>query len=369
LREQAKKRLCIVLPDHWAANFGGAEYQAKVLIDALVADGGFDITYLARNVSESYTPSAYKIRRVRTCRKLTRYADFFDLPSLYTLLRNARPDVIYQTVGSAYTGATAFYARRAGARMVWQIASDVDVEPFEGGLSLNYPFRYIEKKLLEYGVRNATTIVAQTRKQDALLHRHYLRHADAVIPNFHPQPRELIDKREPVSVLWVANLKPLKRPELFVRLAQDLRAEGRDARFIMVGRGGNSDWHQAILKTISASLAVDYLGERTQEQVNELLAQASILVNTSEYEGFPNTFIQAWMRQVPVISMGVDPDGVMQRIGIGVVANTYEQMRDGVRRFVDDSELRIETGDRARDFAMENYSERNAQEIIRMLRD
>lgn len=275
-----KKRLCILLPDHWAANFGGAEYQTRVLIDALLANGGFDITYLARNVNASYVPAGYRIKRVKTCRPLTRYGDFFDVPSLYALLHDLRPDVIYQTVGSAYTGAAAFYARRAGARMVWQIASDVDVEPFEGGLSLNYPFRYIEKKLLEYGVRNATQIVAQTRTQDALLYRHYQRRADAIIPNFHPQPKESVNKELPLAVLWVANLKPLKRPEIFVRLAQELHTAANGARFIIVGRGGDTDWHRAILKTISETPCVEYLGEYTQDQVNELLARTAILVNT-----------------------------------------------------------------------------------------
>jgi glycosyltransferase involved in cell wall biosynthesis len=362
-----KKRLCIVLPDHWAANSGGAEYQARVLVDVLLAYGGFDITYLARNVNAAFFPAGYRIERVKTCQKLTRYGDFFDAPSLYSLLRDLRPDVIYQTVGSAYTGVAAFYARHAGARMVWQIASDVDVEPFNGGLSLNYPFRYVEKKLLEYGVRNTTQIIAQTRKQGELLHRHYRRRADAIIPNFHPEPVEPLGKGLPITVVWVANLKPLKRPEIFIRLAQDLHDGAGGARFLVVGRGGDSDWHREILRTMSASPCIEYLGECPQDKVNALLAQSDILVNTSEYEGFPNTFIQAWMRKVPVVSMGVDPDGVMQQVGMGFVAQTYDQLRDAVRRLMDDGRLRTEMGERAREFALENYSERNAQEIIRIL--
>jgi hypothetical protein len=43
----SKKRLCIILPTHWAASFGGAEYQAQCLIDALEETGLYDIAYLA----------------------------------------------------------------------------------------------------------------------------------------------------------------------------------------------------------------------------------------------------------------------------------------------------------------------------------
>jgi glycosyltransferase involved in cell wall biosynthesis len=43
-------------------------------------------------------------------------------------------------------------------------------------------------------------------------------------------------------------------------------------------------------------------------KVNEYFSRASLFVNTSSIEGFPNTFIQAWMHYTPVVGLNVDPD-------------------------------------------------------------
>ena len=41
--------------------------------------------------------------------------------------------------------------------------------------------------------------------------------------------------------------------------------------------------------------------------------KSKILINTSSFEGFPNTFVQAWANGVPVISLKVDPDNIIKK--------------------------------------------------------
>ena len=146
---KTKKKLGVIIPAHWSAIMGGSQYQAKCLIDKLVLNEQFEIYYLTRRYDFSFHPAGYKIIKVADPRGIRRYRFFLDVFKLLKLLYQIRPDVIYQRVGCAYTGIAAYYARRNNCKMVWHIAHDNDVLPFQRTNSITTGFRYIDKKFLE----------------------------------------------------------------------------------------------------------------------------------------------------------------------------------------------------------------------------
>src|SRR5690606_12542002 len=95
-------------------------------------------------------------------------------------------------------------------------------------------------------------------------------------------------------------------------------------------------------------------------------ARSHLLVSTSEQEGFPNIFIQAWMREVPVVSL-VDPDGVLTRQRIGIRASTDDELIAAVRSLLTDSATRRQYAERARRYPLQQYSLRNAERLARLL--
>ena len=366
-----QKKLCIVTPSHWAASFGGAEYQIKCLLDAMDKRKGFEIHYLARNLNPEFLTEKYTVHWVGNRYQFSRHSHLFDAPKLYSTLKQIAPDIIYQRMGCAYTGIAALYAKRFNCKMLWHVASDQDVTPLKINISKNAPFRYAERKALEYGIRNTSDIIVQTKQQDRFLKQHYNREANRIVANFHPVPPPPPPKntQNQIIIVWIANLKPLKQPELFMDLAKKLGFLPK-IRFIMIGRNSNWKWGHQLQKEISKASHLEYLGEQPSEKVHEVLAHADILVNTSQYEGFPNTFIQAWMRKVPVVSLNVNPDNILDEHGIGLsCSGNFAKLVQNVQLLVENAALRTSMGEKARNYALQNHSEKNADQIIDILEE
>jgi glycosyltransferase involved in cell wall biosynthesis len=363
----AKPRICIVNPFEHG---GGAEYQIEQLIDALVRSDEYEIHYLTHFVDERERNRTYQVSRIGNGGPIPRFGYLMEARSLYRKLRDIDPCIIYQRVACAYTGICAFYARRRGIPLLWHVAHDTDVTPQLLDRGRNIVRLRLEKWAVKWGARHATRIVVQTQHQADLLLKNYARKADAVIPNFHPPAAETIDKSGPLTVIWIANLKPWKQPEVFIRLANSLSTYPA-VRFVMVGAStatpGNDHWQQALMQGIQSATNLQYVGQKTQEEVNELLARAHIFVNTSLHEGFPNTFIQSWLRDVAIVSLQVDPDHVLDREGVGTVAHSESGLAAAVRDWIDNPDVRSAYARRGREHATAHHSLRNAQQLQRLL--
>jgi glycosyltransferase involved in cell wall biosynthesis len=362
-----KLRMCIVTPRQYG---GGAEYQISLLIDALLESARYDIHLLVRHFDERIEQIGYHVVRIRRSGEVPRFGYIGDLVPLYRALRRIKPNILYQRVACGYTGICALYARREHVPLLWHAAHDTDVSPATLDRGRNFLRRRLEKWSVEYGIRHADRIVVQTRQQGELLLRHYGRRADAVIPNFHGDAGERIDKSGPTTVVWVANLKSWKRPEVFVRLALALQ-DVPGLQFIMLGEApagtSNQGWLAPLMRSIEAAPNVRYLGSRSQREVNEIFAKATIFVNTSVHEGFPNTFIQAWQRDVAVVSLDVNPDDVLQREGVGIHAGSEQALSEAVRMLVMMPWVRAGYVERAREYVRSQHSLRNSAMLVQLI--
>ena len=366
MNNKKKIKLCIVIGAHWAHTFGGSQYQVKCLVDELIKTGDFDIYFLARGVNPSYQPTGYQVIKVGRESGLGKYGLFFDSLDLTRKLKKIEPDVIYQRVLSSYTGVVAHYARKSGCRFFWHVSSDMDVQASNIKLSRKIVPKYLNALASSYGRRHAQYVITQTEQQRDLLYRNYGRIATAVISNFHPYPREKFDKGPTLKIVWIGNFKPVKRPEIFVQLAQDLQdVEG--IAFEMVGRAGNMREYAELHEKIAQLGNLTYHGEKIQDEVNQLLATSHIFVNTSREEGMPNTFIQAWMRNVAVLSLNVDVDGILKEGKAGYLAGSYNRLRKRITQLAENRENVISMAENGERLSLERFSITNAHKLIELI--
>ena len=128
-----------------------------------------------------------------------------------------------------------------------------------------------------------------------------------------------------------------------------------------------TEWNEALQRQIASLPNLTHLGQLNQAEVNEQLSGAYAFVNTSVYEGFPNTFIQAWLREVPVISLAVNPDDILDRASVGIHARTEQGLVDAVKRLVEDRALHDQLARNAGEHAREHHSMKNAQRLVQVI--
>jgi glycosyltransferase involved in cell wall biosynthesis len=160
-------------------------------------------------------------------------------------------------------------------------------------------------------------------------------------------------------IVWVANLKGRKRPEIFLQLAQELKET--NFKFLMIGYlQNNIDLYKKLIEeTQNFNPNFKYLGGQAVEKVDEILAKAKIFVNTCLPEGFGNNFIQAWLNECPTITLDFDPDDIIKNNKIGFHSASYEQLAKDTKFLITNENTRAEMGKHAREFALKNHLPKN----------
>jgi glycosyltransferase involved in cell wall biosynthesis len=277
---------------------------------------------------------------------------------LLSALIAADAEVYYQSPAGAYTGITAWFCRTTDRRFIFRVASDSDCEKEHGRIQF-----WRDRKLFNYGLHRADVIAAQTEFQAQLLRENHGLES-TVVNMMVEQPRAGAQVAKDIDVLWVSNLRPIKRPELVLELARQLP----QVRFTLAGgpMPGAETYYEDMMAAAAPLTNLTMLGPVRYTESGALFDRAKIFLNTSSIEGFPNTFLQAWIRGVPVVSF-FDPDSLVKRLQLGRVASTLDDMREGIRGLLDTEADRAAIGKRAREFATREYTTGVAGRYLHLL--
>jgi glycosyltransferase involved in cell wall biosynthesis len=126
----------------------------------------------------------------------------------------------------------------------------------------------------------------------------------------------------------------VKRPDRFIELAR--RIPERD--FVIVGGGLSTEREYAagIERTAAGIPNLTLTGWLPHPAVLRHIARASLVVNTSVVEGFPNVYLEAWNHAVPVVSFN-DVDGLIEREHLGIVCGDIDGMETSIRALLGDT--------------------------------
>lgn len=282
---------------------------------------------------------------------------------LRELMFALQPHVVYNQIFNFYTAHCMLDAPR-GTFKLWAPAAMGDgfllaklrqlkPQKLSAGYLLRLPLQAYQLYQAQRGVRAADLVLAQRQEQvvqfeAAGLRCMLLRNTQAPVPAAEIQTHD----GKPV-VLWAGSVKQIKRPEMYVELAR--RCRDLDAQFLMIGAFQEEHYRAQIEAAARELPNFRYGGFVPLARVGEAFRQAHIFVNTSTAEGYPTTFIQAWQREIPVASLGVNPEGLVTERDLGVVGSTMDELAVGVRNLLASPSRRRQIGARARAWAAEAY--------------
>ena len=352
-------RIGFILQAFYGDQIGGAERQVELLAKALQGREWSAAYLCERPISEPHRITVDGIDVIALPERKRRSA-WLNYRALRRAMMEAKADLFYQRVRHPYTGMAAFIARKLQKPIIFAAASKADTirnqdlrwishagNPID---ILLHPFgRFVE----DWGVQHVDEIILQTNEQQKSMRKNYHR-SGHVIPNHIAINRDSdFTKKDPPQVLWISNIKIFKRPELFLQLAEHCR--DLNAQFVMAGACPNGTILKAIEQAEEKLSNFRYVGSIPPTESERWIAESTLLVNTSVFEGFPNAFQQAWANGIPTVSIGIDPDGVIEEHGLGGAVSGLNELVQLTRELLKDGTQLSVIGNRAKQFARQEY--------------
>jgi glycosyltransferase involved in cell wall biosynthesis len=283
--------------------------------------------------------------------------------SLIRAMRRANADVYYQNCGDYVTGQVALWCRLRRRPFVYAVASEPDCDP-------NFPKlpNLRERLLYQYGLTHANRVIVQTRRQEDMLRNSFGLDAH-VIPMPCPGPAgPTVASPRPTGgsprVVWIGRFSHVKRLEVMLEVAR----AAPEIRFEVAGTPeAKDDYSRGLFEKVATLPNVTLRGVIGRHEMSDFYRGALALLCTSEYEGFPNTFLEAWSIGVPVVST-VEPDTLLSRGGLGLVGHTPAELAAALRRLAADEQLWTKTATRCGTYYREHHTvERSMPQFERML--
>lgn len=207
---------------------------------------------------------------------------------------------VYIAFGTtAYSARLARWCKLKQRRFILMHGSDMDLDPLEVGAGGAYMLPGLS--------------VAQTQYQAVELKKRFGRDS-IVLPNPVEIPSDAPFPAPREFALWVGKSDRIKCPDRMIELA--LRCP--QVPVLMIMNRADAE----VFETIKASAPcnVTFVDSVAPEAMQAYFRRAFALVSTSKIEGFANSFLEAGACGTPILSLDVDPEGMLSEHKAGLLA-------------------------------------------------
>ncbi len=321
--------------------FGGAEVDLYFLATQLAKDKDFDVSLITADYGQEEFETAQGVKIIKSLD--FKKNSLIGAVKVWRAIRRAGADIYMIKTISPGMFLLAFYCCLKGKTFLYRTSNTNSCD----GTYLRQ--HHVQGRIYKWALRRAKHVFVQNKTDRANLER-TTGVASVAIPNAHRLAELQEDKRD--TILWIGRSAPIKRPTLFIDLAEKIP----DEKFVMICQRATGDQkYQQLLTRAKQVDNLEFIERVGFDEIHSYFQRAKVLVNTSDAEGFPNTFIQACEHATPILSLNVNPDGFLDQHNCGICCDDrFECLVDSLNSILADNRY-VELGKNARKYVERNH--------------
>ena len=316
-----------ILDERETRTSGGAELQVALLAGQL-AMCGLDVVIAAGDTGQPDNGILQGVR-IRNAGKFQtgKMTEMLSAaPRVFSVIRDERPAWVVVMGWTAWLFLLWLWRPILGYRLDFICALDSEIN---GAFVKQNP---VLGRLFDFAVGRSDARHAITREQREVFEK---RGMPATLYRYLIFPCKAdagIEKD--TDFLWVSRCQNIKRPMLFLDLAEALP----DRSFTMICPPENRTLWDSVSARAAKLPNLKFIESVPYHEIQSRYDAARVFVNTSEWEGWPNSFIQAGLGRTALLSLDVNPDGIFERFGLGCFAGgDFEKFQSDARAMIADS--------------------------------
>lgn len=277
---------------------------------------------------------------------------------LNVILKKEAPDCVISFGSTSLTLVTMLKSRR-GYRTIYSERSDP-----------NYCARTISDKLRYYCYNFADKMVFQVPGVRDYFNEK-IRKKSVIIPNPVGIPTEQWRLEGTKDIVCVARMEMRqKRHDVLFKAFKKVLERVPEVRLHLYGDGGDMQKTRNLAGVMGLEDKVVFHGNI--KNVKDAIGKYRVSVLTSDYEGMPNTLLEAMAKGMPVVATDCSPGGAAYLIenninGILVPRGDSDAVAEAIVKILKDDSFAIKIGNAARERAKQQSYERNKEEWLKTI--
>ena len=323
--------------------YGGSELQVLQLSRILVR-AGYKVTILTNDYGQADEEFFENIHVVKAPLRFLGGSNWYFLPDTMRFIKKVKKlkldwCILKNPQAALFQMALArFFCRNM--KICKYISSDLDCQR---GKNLPY-------LLYRFGLKKSDKIIFQTRTQQLSAAKN-LHITGDILPNVFIPPTGKADTPvKDTDVLWVGAFNDWKLPDRLLEIAGQLP----QYQFTVISKPIDGA-HRDLENNLRRLPNVNFVGTVPFEETQKYFNRAKLYLCTSAVEGFPNTFLQAWFAQIPVVSVSFPCDGILERDNSGKLSGSIEQTVKDIAELLENADLRRQMGENGYQYLQKNH--------------